>query len=674
MEEKKNQKLKSFFFRTLVILNALFLFQINVEQVSAEELADEIETSAQTEMVSEPFEHSDDEFSDEVTSYTEDDGDVVDDEQLEEFPDESAEEEEVDSQEADKETKDDLLEEVTDTDSEDLLESEIDEDSETEEVDEVVVDEDKNSDSKVEETEETVDVDASEEDEDNEEDVEEIDEEKPEAKTASVQKNSSSKNQVEIDRIAGQNRYKNAAELSKSGWNSASTVILTNGEKFTDSLTGSPLASLHNAPILLTRADRLPSETLAEIIRLKPNEVIILGGELSVSNAVLETLSRNGFATKRIGGQNRYLLAENIAKEVMEKEGMNRDAFLVSGEVYSDAMSIASVAASKRLPIFLTKNNVLHQTVIDAIPHVNSWTIIGGHLTINQEVQNKMDELGAKTRRIDGRSRYDVNQNVINHYGASGDHMYVASGEHFSDATPASVLAARNKSSVLLVRDNNKADLKKQRDFANAKNINKLTLIGGTLTLSKETEDYFNNQNIVIYLDPGHGGNETGAYYYGVAEKDLNLKISFKIQDNLVNTGYTVVMSRETDKYVGLNARAKEANAIGADMFVSVHNNAFWGNSSVRGIETYHYPNSVEGKKLATAIHNELIRDTGTTGNQNRGVKSANFAVIRESYMPATLLELGFMSNKAELDKLRTNSYQNTLARAVTNGIIQYLN
>ncbi len=496
-----------------------------------------------------------------------------------------------------------------------------------------------------------------------------------------------------VDRIAGANRYANAVEISKAGWTEASTVVIANGEKFADSLTGSALASVYNAPILLTKSGHLPKETLEEVKRLNPNEVVVLGGTLSISDSILDSLQTSGFQTRRIAGQNRYILAENIAKEVMAAEGLHRDAFLVNGEIFSDAMSIAPVAASKRLPIFLTKGHTLHQTVINAIPYVNSWTIIGGRLTIFPSVESEMQSLGAETKRIDGKNRYEVNRNVIQYYGTPGNHMYVASGEHFSDALPASALAAKEGSAVLLVRDNNQANLKEQKEFAKEKNTERFTLIGGPLTLSKATEDYFNRTPYVIYLDPGHGGWESGASYHGVNEKDLNLSVSKKISQILGNRGYEVLMSRTTDRYVGLYERADDANRSDADIFVSVHHNAMPNGSSVSGIENFYYkydyddyykprnPGSAtyrkatsqdrgaESLKLANAIHGELIQDTGAN---NRGVKEMSFAVIRETTMPAVLLELGFMSNWAELSKLITDSYQNLLAHSVADGIDRY--
>lgn len=191
----------------------------------------------------------------------------------------------------------------------------------------------------------------------------------------------------------------------------------------------------------------------------------------------------------------------------------------------------------------------------------------------------------------------------------------------------------------------------------------------------------------VIYLDAGHGGYENGASYYGTSEDVLNLSVSKKIQSRLEKLGYTVIMSRITDKYISLIDRAKDANNKGADVFVSVHHNAMPRDSSVTGIETYYYeydpdyqpqinkdmhnnPQRLkESAKLASGIQNALINNTGAN---NRGIKRNTFAVLRETKMPAVLLELGYMSSPVEIAKLKSVSYQNKLAEAVTEGVHKY--
>lgn len=193
----------------------------------------------------------------------------------------------------------------------------------------------------------------------------------------------------------------------------------------------------------------------------------------------------------------------------------------------------------------------------------------------------------------------------------------------------------------------------------------------------------------VVYLDPGHGGSEAGAAYSGVLEKTINMAVSNKVKANLEALGFTVIMSRNTDEYVGLLERASEANASGADIFVSIHHNAMPSNATVAGIETYYYEYNpyyppvineemhndptriLESAELAVAIQDALVDNTGAA---DRGVRKNTFAVLRETAIPAVLLELGYMSSPTELAKLTTDSYQNTLAKSITVGIVAYFN
>lgn len=182
-----------------------------------------------------------------------------------------------------------------------------------------------------------------------------------------------------------------------------------------------------------------------------------------------------------------------------------------------------------------------------------------------------------------------------------------------------------------------------------------------------------------IVIDPGHGGTDSGAVGpSGVRECDVALSVSLKVRDILTSNGARVRMTRETDKDVygpnsaagpELRARVNVANyAPETDIFVSIHCNAFASPAS-NGMETYYFKGSRWGQRLATLINKELA---AAGGLQNRGVKTANFYVIKNSNMPATLLELAFITNPREEQLLADDSYQDKLAAAVAKGIGRY--
>jgi len=172
---------------------------------------------------------------------------------------------------------------------------------------------------------------------------------------------------------------------------------------------------------------------------------------------------------------------------------------------------------------------------------------------------------------------------------------------------------------------------------------------------------------VKVFLDPGHGGSDPGALGDGLKEKDINLSVALKVGSILINHSINVNYSRTTDVFVELADRAKKANSYNADIFVSLHCNAF-DNPSAKGVETYSYPNSTNGAKLARALQNSIISSGVYTAD--RGTKTANFAVLRLTNMPAALVEMGFITNTEDANILKNK--QNELAIAIAKGILSY--
>lgn len=170
-----------------------------------------------------------------------------------------------------------------------------------------------------------------------------------------------------------------------------------------------------------------------------------------------------------------------------------------------------------------------------------------------------------------------------------------------------------------------------------------------------------------IYLDPGHGGKDSGASGNGLLEKNLTLEIALKIRDILNNeyTGHSIKMSRTTDKYPALAERTGEANAWNADFYLSIHINAGGGT----GYEDYIYPKA----NAATAayqnqIHSEVVK---ATAFKDRGKKTNDLYVLRESKMPALLTENGFVDTAEDAEKLKDPAFIEKIARGHVNGLVK---
>ena len=192
-----------------------------------------------------------------------------------------------------------------------------------------------------------------------------------------------------------------------------------------------------------------------------------------------------------------------------------------------------------------------------------------------------------------------------------------------------------------------------------------------------------------IFLDPGHGGRDSGAFYYNVAEKDLNMQIYRKLRTKLEELGYKVLTSRDSDIDVDfVTERSRMVNKTNSDIFISIHFNAT-GNtySKASGIQTYSYsdepdyPSKInkywhnhpdrmsESKRLAAAIHSSLLAETGA---KDAGLLESSYAVLRETAKPAVLLELGYMDNFSENQQIRDSRYQDKLVAGIVKGIQKY--
>lgn len=173
-----------------------------------------------------------------------------------------------------------------------------------------------------------------------------------------------------------------------------------------------------------------------------------------------------------------------------------------------------------------------------------------------------------------------------------------------------------------------------------------------------------------IVIDPGHGGKDPGAVGpSGIKEANVNLQVALKVADKLQRAGLSVKLTRTTDVFVDLQPRCGIANSWGADYFVSIHCNSA-GTPQAYGTETYCYKFGGKGEILAKAIQAELI---AATGRANRGVKEANFYVLRETNMPAVLTELAFVSNPEEERLLASVAYQEKCALAIAKGIGKFI-
>ncbi|NLY76723.1 MAG: N-acetylmuramoyl-L-alanine amidase [Tissierellia bacterium] len=194
----------------------------------------------------------------------------------------------------------------------------------------------------------------------------------------------------------------------------------------------------------------------------------------------------------------------------------------------------------------------------------------------------------------------------------------------------------------------------------------------------------------VIVVDPGHGGIDGGTGNKNdVLEKDVNLDIALKLKKELLIEGFKVVLTREQDVSLeglsnikasryrrDLDARKNIINGNDPVAFVSIHCNS--STSTVaKGIKIYHYPDSIEGEKLAKCISEEvdeiIYREYLNEDNLRSEVLSEDFYILREPDYTGVLIEVGFLTNPEEKKLLVDEEYQQIIARAIKKGILKYL-
>lgn len=176
--------------------------------------------------------------------------------------------------------------------------------------------------------------------------------------------------------------------------------------------------------------------------------------------------------------------------------------------------------------------------------------------------------------------------------------------------------------------------------------------------------------SVDIVLDAGHGGKDQGANGGNAIEKEITLEIAKKTEECLKEAGYKVKLTRDDDTFVELEERAEYANQKKAKVFVSIHCNSSEDGEG-NGIETfYSEQKGEESEKLAVLIQENLIEQTNA---RDREAKTADYAVIVRTKMPAVLVETGFLSDAEERALLEQDEYQNHLAKGIADGIIGYL-
>jgi putative cell wall-binding protein len=296
-----------------------------------------------------------------------------------------------------------------------------------------------------------------------------------------------------VMRHAGANRIETAVAVSTLGRSQADTVVIARADDYADGLTGGPLATALDAPLLLSARDGLSPATAAAITRLGARDAILLGGVAALGEQVAADLESFGVTTRRIAGPNRYATAVAVATAM----GGAEEVFLARGDGgtdgFADALSASGLAASEGRPILLTARDELPGETAHALEPDGAVIVVGGSAAVSESVFATVDERAGEVRRLAGATRYGTSAAVAGEALARGlapAVVWVATGTDFPDALVAGAAAGRDRALLLLV---DAVDLDRSPDTrdvvaANAPGISTVRIAGGTGVVSAEVE------------------------------------------------------------------------------------------------------------------------------------------------------------------------------------------
>ena len=256
-------------------------------------------------------------------------------------------------------------------------------------------------------------------------------------------------------RMAGASRYDTAAQVSRSAFASADTVFVGTGAKYPDALTGGSAAVRFDAPMLLTAPTSLPESTRAEIVRLGPTRIVLLGGTAAVSAGVEAQLA--GLAPEgvvRIGGADRYETAAMISRAYFTPD--THTVYIATGMNFPDSLAGVPGADRAGAPILLVRTDSLPQATAAEIDRLapQEIVVLGGSAAISNGVTGALAQHAPVVRRLYGHDRYGTAAAIsAEAFPGGADTVFIAIGTKFPDAVAAGPAAAHLGGPLLLTRD-----------------------------------------------------------------------------------------------------------------------------------------------------------------------------------------------------------------------------
>jgi len=249
------------------------------------------------------------------------------------------------------------------------------------------------------------------------------------------------------DRLSGADRYQTAIEVSKKFAPGVGVVYVATGTAFPDALSAAPAAAAQAGPVLLVQSTSLPAAVKAEITRLNPAKIVVVGGTGAVSKAVYDELATLGKPMRRDAGTDRYATSLAIVTAAFPT---STAAFVATGSNFPDALAASAAAATKKAPVILVNGSATSvdtdsKTLIDRL-NVSAITIAGGTAIVSPQIATQLGAIPGVTAvtRLSGTDRYQTS-GFINRANFTTSHrVYIATGTGYADALAGAALAGRD--------------------------------------------------------------------------------------------------------------------------------------------------------------------------------------------------------------------------------------
>jgi putative cell wall-binding protein/lipoprotein-anchoring transpeptidase ErfK/SrfK len=448
-----------------------------------------------------------------------------------------------------------------------------------------------------------------------------------------------------VDRLSGNSRYETASFISSYGWKDTSDcAILATGENFPDALSAASLAKKYNAPILLTERNSLNTDAENEIKRLKVKTVYISGGTGAISFNIDKTLEDLGVQVVRLSGSNRYETSVKIAENLGDTDSI----FVATGSNFPDALSAASIAASKGMPIILVSKDSIDKSVQDYLMNhkISKTYVIGGEAAISSNVLSKFPN----AERICGNDRYETSTAILNRFkdDLNFNSVYFCTGLNFPDALSGSALASIDSSPVVLVSPNKEEATQKLIE-SNASEIKYIKVLGGEEVLPFRT---INN-----YID---------------LRKDTVINFNINIAKTAENNSYKIAFSSLMPGDIIKISDADTNEQLSKDIVVPEDKNeAFVDNFNIgdKNIAVQVSRGSIQSSTVT--ISNSQLSNTSNINEFNSGliIYDNNTYKIERSKLPQSMKNFSKISLMGFDDNWNKNYSSNIESYNDTDGI-----